>query len=233
MEIELDNGLRLEINESTKTSTVIKLNQKSNDVLIPRYAEYKGEKYKIISIKSYAFKKVDLELLHFADDSEVEHFGSSIFFSSTIKKFQIPASLTKVDIDWLHHSKGLSDFEVSPKNQRFKYIEGNFLLGKSEEDSDEFDSLIYARYDIEDAIIPQEVKIIKKNSFNDHPNLKSITFPENSKLKIIEYRSFDSTPMQKLVLPASVEKIDSSNFQNNINLVDIEISPKKQTFQNF
>ena len=95
MEIELDNGLVVKINEDDKTATVIKLNKQTEDVFIPRYAEYKGNKYKIISLAFYALSCKIIQSLTFPEDSEVNYFDGSIFNSSRIKKLQIPVSLTK------------------------------------------------------------------------------------------------------------------------------------------
>ena len=109
---------------------------------------------------------------------------------ASFKKLQIPPKLKKLSDKWCYCVRDLIDIEVSPKNELFSYVDNKYLVGKSDALSDVFDILYYARYDIEEAVIPPQIKIIHDNSFCDHPKLQSFISPKNSKLKRIEYFSF-------------------------------------------
>lgn len=229
-EIELENGLRIKIYPVNQTATVIKSGKVTGNVLIPRYVEDDGKKYPIISLSENAFKEAKFDSLIFPKDSEVETFENSLFYSACLTKLQIPPKLKKIHNRCFSLTQNLIDIEVSPKNKQFSYIENKYLAGKSQEDRDVFDVLLYARYDIEEAVIPPQIEIVNENSFNNHDKLKSVLFPNNSKLKRIEYSAFSSSTLSKLVLPASLEYMHHSALCTIEYLNEIEVSPKNQTF---
>mgnify|MGYP001152822084 CR=1 FL=1 len=230
MKIEIQNGLRVEINEKNKTATIIKSPKATGNVFIPRDIDYKGEKYIIISIDSYAFTNNSINLLSFPEDSKIQTFKPCTFLYSSIQKLQIPRNLSELEDEWATGIKGLNEIEVSPKNNKFVYQDNKYLLGKSDQDSDKYDILHYVLYDIVKAEIPSQVKIIKTYSLKDHPNLKEIIFPDNSELEIIEDFSICLTPLQKLILPASLHTICSHALTPLCDLVDIQVSLKNKLF---
>lgn len=152
------------------------------------------------------------------------------FFFASIKKLQIPLKLKKICDKWSFRLKDLIYIEVSPKNKLFSYIDNKYLVSKSNSASDVFDILLYARYDIEEAVIPPQIEIIHENSFYDHPQLKSVISPKNSNLKCIEDLSFYQSTISKLVLPDSLECIHPKAFTEIENLNEIQISPKNELF---
>lgn len=82
-----------------------------------------------------------------------------------IKKLKIPNSLRELEDGWCQDLFDLVEIEISSKNTYFQYYQNNFLLGKSDGNSDKFDILHYARYDIKDAQIPSQIKIVKNYSY--------------------------------------------------------------------
>lgn len=211
-EIDLDNGFRVKINEQNQTASVIASKQVTGKVFIPRYVKDNGKKYIISSIGVKAFENAKFDLLAFPEDSEIELFDESAFYKANFTKLQIPPKLKKINNSCFKLIKNLVDIEVSPKNELFSYIENQYLVGKSKEDSDVFDVLYYTRYDIQDAVIPIQIEIIKEYSFFYYTKLKSITFPKNSKLKQIERCAFNKSTLSKLVLPESLEEIKYQAF---------------------
>ena len=231
MEIEIKGDLRVKIDQKNKTASIIESPKAKGTVLIPRFAEYENVKYKIISIDTSSFRDTKIESVTFPEDSEVETFEGSIFEDSTIKKLQIPPKLKNLNDGWNRYIKNTIEIEISPKNDRFIFFDNKFLLGKSDENSEEFDTLYYMRNDIEEVVIPPQVKIIKKESFYGFKKLKSITFTKNSKLKIIEGEVFYNSSIHKLVLPSSIEKIDDDCFHFTSNLTEIDILPGNKIFK--
>ena len=107
-------------------------------MIVPRYAisEKKKKKYKIISIGDHAFKDAHFDSLIFAEDSEVESFEGSTFFSASFKKLQFPPKLKKLSSMWCYCVEDLIDIEVSRKNELFSYVDNKYLVGKSDAGSD-------------------------------------------------------------------------------------------------
>ena len=143
--MKFEGGLRVSINEKDNSASVIKSPKATRIVFVPRYAEYKNNKYKIISIDQNAFKGNNIEFLTFPEDSEVISFKSHSFLKIHIKKLRITPKLKHLS---------LTEIEISPQNHLFIYFDHKYLLGKSQEKFDKFDQLILARRDIEEAVIP-------------------------------------------------------------------------------
>lgn len=224
VKIEIENGIRIQIDKENHTASVIDI-KSSGDVFIPRNAVYKGEKYKITSIERLTFNHSKINTLSFPTNSEIQIFNNS-FFSTTIKKLQIPPKLYEIDFSGVDM---LEEIEISPKNNFFIYFDNKYLLGKTNKNSDVFDILYFGNFNIEEAIIPPQIKILKENSFCSHSKLKSIIIPENSQLQEIQSNAFSFTPISKLVLPVSLKKIGGT-FGSTENLIDIEIPPENPNF---
>lgn len=224
MNLITDKEIKYKLNDKNLTASVFKLIKTTGRIFIPQCIEKHGRKYKVISILRNSFSKFKIDQLTFPEDSAVVSFEPNSISKTFIKKIKIPPSLQQLKDGWCDGITGLIDIEVSPRNKFFLYIEDKFLVGKShEENSQTFDTLYYARYDIKDALIPPQIKTIKQHSFDRHENLKTIIFSESSKLKIIEFSAFSCSSISKLILPPSVEVIDASNFSSLRNLVEIEV----------
>lgn len=228
-------GLKIKLDKEKHTSIVVSSPDATGNVFIPKFIEYKGMKYPIISISDRAFNDNKIESLTFAKDSEVRTFETLSFLFTSIKKLQIPPSLTNLQDNWYYNIKDLEKIEVSPENKNFRdYNNNQYLLGKSDENSESFNVLHLATFNITEAQIPSDVQIIKTNSFFKHDQISSVIFSENSKLRIIERKSFSSSKnIQKLVLPSSVENIDSSNFDGLDSLFEVRISPNNNFYSIF
>lgn len=70
----------------------------------------------------------------------------------------------------------------------------------------------------EEVMIPSTIVMIEMNAFMENLLLTSLTFEEDSSLKVIGYGAFYMTPIKELFLPASVTTIESYAF----NLANIE-----------
>lgn len=117
-------------------------------------------------------------------------FGDSIFYLGSIRKIQIPPKLKKLNSNCFYACEGLVDIEVSPENENFAYINNKYFVGKSKDDSNEFDILYYVWFDITEAFIPPQIQILNNYSFHNHKNLESVIYPENAKLTRIEDSRF-------------------------------------------
>ena len=206
MNVEIDGGLTVEINQKDKTAKLKKIPNEVDTLIIPRYAEYKNQKYTIISL-SFSYSSSKIGFLTFPEDSEVEKIEMNCFHGTHIRKLKIPPKLKYLEYSWATCLYDLSEIEISPKNDSFIYYDNKFLLGKSENDSGEFDVLYFTRRDIEEVVIPDQVRIIKKDSLSNSNQMKSVTFSSNSKLESIDEFAFSHSKFQKLMLPGTIEVI--------------------------
>ena len=233
LEIEIENNLRVQINQKDGTSSIIESPKATGNIIVPCFATYNNKQFKIISVEGYAFCRCNIESLIFPEDSKVESLKNSCFYTAHVKKIKFPPSLKKLDEDWADSLYDLVEIEISPKNPFFIYYDNKYLLGKSAESSGKFDVLYYARFDIDEALMPPQVTIIKPHSFVGHKMLKCVTFPNNSQIKRIESFAFSASSIKKLELPASLEMIGDSCFSFASELTEIKVSPKNKVFKVF
>lgn len=116
----------------------------------------------------------------FPEDSEVQTFEYNCFSDARIKKLRIPPSVQYLRDCWCFDCLELNEIEVSPNNPHFIYYKDKFLLGKSNEKDDKFDALYFSQFDIEEAVIPSQISVIKSCSFYNHKKLKSVKFSPNT-----------------------------------------------------
>lgn len=74
------------------------------------------------------------------------------------------------------------------------------------------DKVFYNNTIIGSVTIPASVEIIGKQAFDDCRNLKKITIPENSKLKLICEDAFSDTYITEINLPQSLEVLERKAF---------------------
>ncbi|KAK8839270.1 hypothetical protein M9Y10_032202 [Tritrichomonas musculus] len=231
LEIEIENNLRVKINQKDGTSSIIKSPKATGDINVPCFAIYNNKQFKIISVEGWSFYNCHIDSLIFPEDSKVETLKDYCFKYAHIKKIKFPPSLKKLEKGWANNLNDLTEIEISPNNPFFIYYDNKYLLGKSVESSDKFDILYYAHFDIDEALIPPQVTIIKSHSFSDHKMLKCVTFPNNSQIKRIEGFAFCCSGIKKLELPASLERFDDYCFISVSELTEIKVSPKNKFFK--
>ena len=212
MEIEIDGGLRVKINDKTKTASIIRSPKATGIILVPRFAEHNNIKYIITSIGNCSFEFNDIECLTFPEDSEVQTFETHSFFNCKIKKLKIPPKLRNLDATWCQFLENLTEIEISPQNHLFTFFEGKYLLGKSQEKSGKFDVLFLTRRDIVNAVVPANIKTIRYLAFNGLKTLKTVEFEPNSELECIEGYAFNWSSIEKLVVTSKSVRICSNCF---------------------
>lgn len=148
LEITIDGGLRVKINQNDSTASVIKSPEVKGTVIVPRFVEHDDKKYKIISISDNSFYGNSFDYLTFPEDSEVEIFEHNFLAYACIKTIRIPPKLKFQKKNWLYSAYSVKNeyypykIEVSPQSQNYKFFDDDkYLLAKSEEDSDTFDVL--------------------------------------------------------------------------------------------
>mgnify|MGYP001125455193 CR=1 FL=1 len=106
------------------------------------------------------------------------------------------------------------------------------IIGKStENDSNEFDAIIFARRDINNIVIPSFIRYIGKNSFSDCSDLQKIEFTVDSKLLSIEKSAFSFSFLRDISIPESVENLEESWCKDLSYLTNVNLSPKNKNFK--
>lgn len=113
-------------------------------------------------------------------------------------------------------------------------IDKEFIFGKINENSDEYDVLKFAFHDIENAKIPSFIKRIYKSAFAECNKLECIEFKNDSNLISIDKYAFFHSSLKKIVIPASTVLIGEKAFYQCKNLCLIEFMPNSnlETIEN-
>lgn len=167
---------------------------------------------------TYSLKEVDIP-----EDSELQTICKSAFYKCSIQKLFIPADFREFGKGWCSGLHYMNEFNISPKNCNFKFIKNRFLLGKSDQNKDNYDVLIYALKDLKEIKIPSKIKVIASNAFENNRNhINTAEFEENSELQLIDDEAFIRSTIEYISIPKSVTYIGKMAFKNS-NLERIEI----------
>lgn len=211
--IENEYGLVFSLNEEDQTANVLYDLRKENDILIPKSIYYQSQEFVVKSVLEESFKNSkQIDSIQFSEDSEVQSICQGSFECSNFRSLSIPSSLTQLEDGWCRSLGFLNKISISPKNKSFIYFENSFILGKYWESNKNYDVLIFARRDIESAIIPPFIKHISSYSFAYCRNLTKIEFLPNSQLETVGSFAFYLTSIEYIKIPQHVNKIDSYAF---------------------
>ena len=121
---------------------------------------------------------------------------------------------------------------LSHENEHFKYLdEGHkVFFGKSKENLNHFDPIVFACRDISSVSIPSIVKYIKTFAFYGCDKLKSVTIDSNSELVSIERNTFSNSALKNIFIPKSVKYTHKKAFLDCKNLSKIEFDKDCQLF---
>ena len=229
METQIVNGLEFKLDKNEHTASAINLQDNVSKVFVPRFVEYENEKYLVTSLKDRIFQDKSIDSLMFDEHSEIDSFDS-IFQYTKINKLQIPPKLQKINGFFAIEVKGLKEIEVSPQNNNFIYYQNILLLGKSDPNNDTFDIIYYSNEDIEEVIIPPQIRIIYNFAFDFREKLKSVICTEDSHLEKLYFSCFGSSAIERLVLPSSIKYIDFGSFSHAYSIKELEIPPNPDYF---
>ena len=156
------------------------------------------------------------------DGYPVTKIGSHAFNTWSLTSVEIPASVTNID-DYAFYNCFVENINVSSNNKYYSSIDG-VLFNK--------DKTILIMYPLgkidETYTVPNNVKTIGDNAFNNGGSLKSITLP--SSIVNFGYRIFYNCPITKITIPASVTNIDSHAFEGAVCLENIDVSASNKYF---
>lgn len=200
---------KVEFSENSKLKRILKntfYHSSLESILIPRHIK---EICEGAFSECYSFKTI-----FFPKNIELEIIQNDVFTNSSIESFFIPSSVTEIKEGWCSHTMNLTKISISPKNDNFTYLDNKILIGKTNNNCDKFDKILFARRDIEVAVIPSFIKKICHSAFCECKKLRMIVFSENSELESIGNFAFADSALVKLTLPFHVKELGENAFNN-------------------
>lgn len=172
----------------------------------------------------------NLKKLVFTPSSTLLTIEKDIFGSSSpLKSISFPSSNIDFNDGWCNGLNYLSNIEIIPNGrQDIIYYDDKYILRKSNNESDVYDVLEFARRDIKIALIPSFIKIIRPFAFNCCKKLQKIEFQENSELVLIDNHAFASSSIEKVIIPPTVKTIGEGAFSYCSTLTQVESSIDSQ-----
>ena len=173
----------------------------------------------------------------FNSDSKIEKICENAFNSCKITSLFIPDSLHTLKDGWCGSMFQLFDITVSENNRNFVFTESKLLLSRKSDTEEELDTISFASRNIESIAIPDSVRIISSQAFQDCSQLISVSFQNspNSKLKKIgDMAFFDCASLKHIEpFPESVTFFGSYCFRGTDELKSAEFLGSEIYFSDF
>ena len=227
------DGMKLKIDTKNNTASlfdIINSDRMPIDFTVPRSINHEMKEYIITSIISSSIDNSKLiSSLHFSNDSEVHTIYENSFYNSKIKSLFIPKNMRELRDGWCCYTNHLTNITISPDNKNFIYKDNQFLLGKTDPKSDNFNVLLFARRDLTKAIIPSNVTVISASAFDGCSSLRTIEIQSDSQLKKIGRNAFSYSIVSSIYFPSSLSELEEE-WQIGVTFEKIEISQKNKNF---
>lgn len=179
----------------------------ATEVTIPSY---------ITDVVSYSFNQCRvLRKIEFNSDSKLKRFHSKALYYSSVVAIKFPNNDFKLADGWFVGAVNLRRVCCYEQKTARYFFNGDLLIGKINDDDNDFNRLLFASRGIVVANIPKYVKVIAKFSFARCLFLKKVLFDDNSKLEEIGSFAFSENKFTDIVIPVSVKKIDNSAFSKS------------------
>lgn len=136
-----------------------------------------------------------LETVEFEDNSSLFTINNYAFNLSAISTLIIPASLSFLNFHSFKGITNLTNIIVSPQNNHFKYYNDDLLLYRKNKNEEIYDSIVIARSNIENVIIPPFITFIYEFAFENCIQLKSFEILKNTNITSL---NIDMTNCMKL-----------------------------------
>lgn len=110
---------------------------------------------------------------------------------------------------WCDCTYKLTNVEISPKNDRFRFLDDKhqIIVSKSDLSNDNYDVICFACRSIQEVIIPSFIKEISSSAFSDCKKLIKIEISEKSELFSIGMNAFRSTSIENILIPRNINEI--------------------------
>ena len=221
------NGIEYSVNKKENAAFVIGNKSDNQCIHIPSFINYENQDYKVTKICKKAFEwSTSLKTLEFSSDSNLLTIEEDSFINSSIESITIPSSLIELKEKWCYGANKLNNIRIHPNNPHFKLYENKFIIGKSNQNEEKFDVLVFCMRNVETVQIPDFIEIIGSCAFEQCNKIQTVEFSDNSKLQIIQSYAFCDCSIQYIFVPRHLKQICVGAFKSCENLKQIEF-PKK------
>ncbi|KAK8887212.1 hypothetical protein M9Y10_038250 [Tritrichomonas musculus] len=165
-----------------------------------------------------------LSTINILEDAELETIDKYAFSETSLNSLNFSSHLRELKDEWCGEVSGLNNINISPNNPYFSYLGGQnkIIVGKSDLNSEIYETIVFACRDITQAFIPYFVKCIGVSSFYRCKSIEKVEFSENSEINIIGKSSFSESSIKSILIPASVTRICERAFFDCPELKKIE-----------
>lgn len=179
----------------------------------------------VVKIDEYAFYNC-CYLIRFTirDNCKLKTIGRKAFCNTSIYHLNLPNNFIKFDNGWCELMPNLDLIYVNDNFTNFN----DLIIGKSDEKSDVFDTIVLALRNIKKVIIPSFVRFISPFAFQFCKKIEQFEIQSNSELITIGEDAFSFSTIERFVLPCKVTKIGNHAFNSCEKLKRFEIENNSQ-----
>lgn len=174
-----------------------------------------------------------LEKIEIPSDSKLQTIGKNAFNDVNIESLTIPSFVKKLEEGWCCNTPFLNKVFVHPSNQNFKSIDNKIIIGKSRTNQTSFDTLVFCSRNIESIIIPNYIKRIGPNAFDNCINLRQVKTTSDSRLQVIENNAFLNSSIEELFFSSQLKELNGNWCPCTKFLTKINISPSNRYFKSY
>ena len=227
--ITYEKDFKFSIDKKGKTASILTCYSDNQKIIIPCSINYLAKKYIITTVSSKSFQQSKIRSVAFVPNSELRTIEKEAFAYTDLVKIIIPSSVVELKDGWCCETANLQIAKVEKGNIRYLSVKNKCIIGKSDIESENYDTLIFWSREAVKADIPETIKIIGPYSFN-RSKLTSITIPShvtkiceyafdgctqltrvefepNSELQTIDKFAFAGTKLAIITIPAHVTQI--------------------------
>ncbi|KAK8898945.1 hypothetical protein M9Y10_001237 [Tritrichomonas musculus] len=189
------------ISKRDNEEIIIFANRNIREIVIPS---------KVTRIGEFSFSDCfKLLSIQFSNDPQIRSISKNAFLYSSLNEFFIPESVVEIEEGWCHETRKLVNLHISQNNENFSYLEKKILISKNK---NKF--VLFARRDIQNALIPSDIKKIGNCAFEHCHCLSSFRFENHPLIEEIGVRSFLSCWFLNDLhfIPKGVKKIGEYAF---------------------
>lgn len=182
----------------------------------------------VCQIGEDSFYGCPIKILEFEENSQLKTLEQNLFLDSEIETIEIPSNVIEIKEGWCCGANKLTNVTVNPQNKNFIIYQNDFLLSKSDQRSDNFDIILFARRDIENVVIPSNIKRIASYSFDSCDSIETFEFEANSNLISFGIDCFSFGSIKEIIIPSSVEIIEKGAFFSCSDLTSVTFEPNSK-----
>lgn len=177
----------------------------------------------------------------------IQKIDKKAFSSTPIENIKLPNDICELEEGWLEGTFYLKQVTIELKNEHFSYyLNGNVLLGKSDKNNDEYDTIIFVsrtiqsftippnireissysfqQTSIKSVAIPSESRRIKEGAFSNCQQLRQASIQKDSKLEIVGKSSFSASSIESIFVPTKETEICEGAFSGCKQLRKVEFA---------